>query len=355
MKVEFNLLEDFSKLLIEWYERNKRDLPWRNTYDPYEIWVSEIILQQTRVNQGLSYYLRFLEKFPHVEALSSAKEEDVLKLWQGLGYYSRGRNMHQAAQYIMKAHGGQFPSSFQEIRLLKGVGDYTAAAISSFAYNLPHATVDGNVYRVLSRVFGISTPIDTSAGKKEFATLAQNLLDKKKPGLYNQAIMEFGALNCTPLQPLCDDCILHNSCFAYTNSDIASLPKKQGKVKQRNRFFNYLFVKNRDDIYLKKRDSADVWQHLYEFPLIESDSEWDTIQLVQSDAFKKIFENISDLEFCAQAYQIKHVLSHQIIKAKFYIINIGSENENLKQYLKIPLEEVGKYPVSRLIELFLEA
>ena len=235
-------MHPFSQKIIFWYEHNKRDLPWRNTRDPYLIWLSEIILQQTRVDQGMSYYLKFVGEFPTVKQLAKADNEKVMKLWQGLGYYSRARNLHTTAKIILLEHKGVFPKEFETILALKGVGEYTAAAIASFAYNKPYAVVDGNVYRVLSRVFDISTPIDSTQGKKEFNHLAGELLDKNKPAIYNQAIMEFGAMQCKPINPYCAVCPLNTMCLAYSKKLVAELPVKSKKTKVRDRYFNYIVL-----------------------------------------------------------------------------------------------------------------
>jgi len=250
----------FSSKLINWYHQNKRDLPWRNSTDPYQIWLSEIILQQTRVDQGLSYFNKFIEHHPNVNSLANAPEKEVLNLWQGLGYYSRARNLHFTAKVISKEHKGIFPSDYNDILKLKGVGEYTAAAIASFAYNLSYPVIDGNVYRVLSRIFGIENPIDSSKGKKIFKALATELIDNKNPATYNQAIMEFGALQCTPKKPKCEDCPFRLECYALKNELTAELPKKEKKIKQRNRYFNYVVVIDNEKIYLKERKEKDIGQ-----------------------------------------------------------------------------------------------
>ena len=260
----------FSNKLIAWYKQNKRDLPWRKTTDPYQIWLSEIILQQTRVDQGLNYYHKFIKKYPNIHSLAQASEKDVLNLWQGLGYYSRARNLHFTAKYISNELNGQFPSKHKEILKLKGVGEYTAAAISSFSYKEVYPVIDGNVYRVLSRIFGVENPIDSTEGKKVFKKLAAELINTKNPDTYNQAIMEFGALQCTPKKPKCEDCPFLLECFAYKNELIAELPKKENKIKQRNRYFNYLVIINDDAFYLNERKEKDIWQGLFDFPVFET-------------------------------------------------------------------------------------
>ncbi len=346
--------QSFSPTIINWYNAHKRDLPWRHTTDPYKIWLSEIILQQTRVVQGYNYYLRFVENYPTVSDLAGATEDEVLKLWQGLGYYSRARNLHAAAQSIVEKYDGVFPTNYVDILALKGVGEYTAAAICSFAYNQPYAVVDGNVFRVLSRVFGIETPIDSTAGKKQFAKLAGNLLDKKKPLLHNQAIMEFGALQCTPQQPGCASCPLQNDCVAFLTNCISELPRKEQKTKQRERFFHYFYLKNNGKTYLQKRTGKDVWQNLYEFPLIETGRQLEIDELMQTESFKTLFQGIKNITFEGSPLELKHVLSHRIIRAKFYTVSIDSENNQLETRIKIDIEKRHDYPVSRLTGIFLE-
>ena len=256
----------FSGTLLDWYAENKRDLPWRNTTDPYLIWISEIILQQTRVAQGYEYFLRFIKRFPDVVSLAAASEDEVMKYWQGLGYYSRARNLHAAA----KSMKGTFPKTYAEVRALKGVGDYTAAAICSFAYDMPYAAVDGNVYRVLSRYFGIDVPIDSTEGKKTFTALAGEVLDKSRPADYNQAIMDFGAVQCTPQSPNCLFCPLSGSCRALSEGKVQQLPVKQHRTKTTNRYFNYIYVRMGAHTLIHKRTEDDIWKNLFELPLIET-------------------------------------------------------------------------------------
>ena len=261
----------FYKKLIYWYLQNKRELPWRTTTRPYFIWLSEIILQQTRVNQGIPYYLKFVKSFPTIEILANASEENVLKLWQGLGYYSRARNLHLTARYITNQLNGVFPNNYKELIKLKGVGDYTASAISSICFNEPRAVVDGNVYRVLARVFGIDIPINSSRGINEFKNLAQQLVDTKQPGIYNQAIMEFGARYCVPQNPNCNTCIFNDRCIAFQKQLVSELPVKLPKTSIINFFFNYIVIISEDDkTVLRQRTEKGIWQKLYEFPLIET-------------------------------------------------------------------------------------
>lgn len=351
----YDSLKYISNNLTNWYQANKRDLPWRDISDPYRIWISEIILQQTRVNQGLSYYNRFIERFPTIAVLSEAEEDTVLKYWQGLGYYTRARNLHKAATQIMTDFKGTFPVEYNQVIKLAGIGEYTAAAICSFAYNQPYAVVDGNVYRVLSRVFAIQTPIDSSSGKKEIAILAQDLLSKSNPALHNQALMEFGALQCIPAAPDCTNCPLQSVCRAYELNLVSVLPVKSLKTKVTNRFFNYFFIRFEDKTFLQKRVNKDVWQNLFEFPLIESDHLLSTSELMENNIFKSMFLDAGEVEILKTSNPMKHVLSHRIIYAQFITINISKENERMKHFIQLPLKDVDYYAVSRLMELFLES
>jgi len=262
---------DLSQILLDWYRNNQRDLPWRRTNDPYAIWLSEVILQQTRVEQGMPYWLRFIEDFPTVTDLANADEREVLRLWQGLGYYSRARNLHAAAKIVRDEYNGNFPNQYEQIRALKGIGDYTAAAISSFAFNLPHAVVDGNVYRFLSRIFAINTPIDSTNGKKEFFVLANELLDKSNPGTFNQSLMEFGAMQCKPSNPDCSVCPFNQYCQSFATNTVSEYPVKAKKTKTRNRYFDFIILSDEKNTLLQKREEKDIWQGLYQFPVIESE------------------------------------------------------------------------------------
>lgn len=341
-----------SGVLEEWYNAHKRVLPWRDTTDPYIIWLSEIILQQTRVSQGYDYFCRFISKYPTVDMLAVAKEDEVLKLWQGLGYYSRARNLHAAAKEIAGIHNGVFPHAYKDVLALKGVGEYTAAAIVSFAYNEPYAVVDGNVYRVLSRLFAIDTPIDTGRGKKEFAELAHALLDKDNPGLHNQAIMEFGALQCVPVSPDCAACPLSSKCLAYVQKNVSHYPVKQGKVKVRNRYFNYFDIRLGGDMFLHKRIAKDIWQNLYELPLIETDKETVLEELQANEIFQAYFPKIGT-PYIRYVMSMKHVLSHQVIHARFYVAEVSAAP--LKEGLiKVKTENADDFPVSRLVHKYFE-
>ena len=285
-------MSSVADILLDWYAREGRDLPWRRTRDPYRIWLSEVILQQTRVAQGMEYYFRFTERFPDAASLAAAPEDEVLKLWQGLGYYSRARNLHAAARQVVERFGGRFPVALDEVRSLRGVGDYTAAAFCSAAYDAPCAVVDGNVYRVLARLFDLDAPIDSTAGKRAFAELAQSQLDTARPGRYNQAIMDFGALQCTPSSPRCETCPLSGRCLALAAGTIATRPVKQGKTKVRDRWFNYLHLSSGDHTLLRRREGRDIWQGLYEFPLIETDGPVELPELVRLPQFAELLGDV---------------------------------------------------------------
>jgi len=343
-----------SKEIINWYNQNKRELPWRDINDPYLIWVSEIVLQQTRVSQGMSYYLRFVDRFPTVTELAQADEDEVLKYWQGLGYYSRARNLHKAAHQIVNEYKGIFPADYKEVMKLAGVGVYTAAAICSFAFNQPYPVVDGNVYRVLSRLFDIETAIDSGVGVKEFARLAESLLDKSQPGLHNQAMMEFGALQCVPVSPDCNICPLNNNCRAYELGKVASLPVKKQKTLIKERFFNYFFVEYHDKTFLRRRENSDIWKNLYEFPLIESNCLFTSDTLLSNNEFGALFRDIENVDIIGFSSPVKHILSHRIIHATFITIRIQQKNRPLEEFVEVPVVEIEKYAVSRLIEMFLE-
>jgi len=347
-------MNSISNSLIVWYTHNKRELPWRNISNPYCIWISEIILQQTRVNQGLNYYLRFIEKFPTVEILAKATEDEVMKYWQGLGYYSRARNIHKAANQIVNDFKGVFPTKHADVLKLAGIGVYTSAAICSFAYNQPYAVVDGNVYRVLSRLFALEVPIDSNQGVNIYSKLAQELLNTSQPAIHNQAIMEFGALQCVPASPNCSICPLVGVCKAYQLNMISQLPVKSQKVKVKDRFFNYFYVEFDEITFLKKRDANDIWKNLYEFPLIESDKLFNINELMEFDAFKNLFKGIDIVKIKNESIEFKHILTHRRIYAKFFNIEISNINENFDNITHVPKYEIDKYAVSRLIEMYLE-
>ncbi|SHJ32975.1 A/G-specific adenine glycosylase [Aquimarina spongiae] len=344
----------FSKKLITWYLQNKRTMPWRETKDPYRIWLSEIILQQTRVAQGLPYYLSFAEAFPTVFELASATEEQVLKLWQGLGYYSRARNLHATAKYIVNELEGVFPDTYKGLLELKGVGDYTASAIASICYDEPTPVVDGNVYRVLSRYFGINTPINTTAGIKEFKGLAIELMDHEQPATYNQAIMEFGALQCKPKNPYCIVCPINDSCVGLDKGAIGELPVKLKKIKVKKRYFNYLVYDNGNQTVLQQRLGKGIWEGLYEFPLIEDEKcTVDTIPTTQT--FK---EMVNGGEYVITPFKeepIVHKLSHQHIYTRFFIIKTDT-NLLLQGIQKnVNRQEIHNYPVPILLGNFIDS
>ncbi len=314
----------FSNSLLQWYLQNKRDLPWRNTVNPYQIWLSEIMLQQTRVTQGMPYFIRFTEVFPTIFDLAKADEEEVLKLWQGLGYYSRARNMHKTAQMIAFELKGNFPNNYNDLLKLKGVGEYTAAAIASFAFKQAVPVVDGNVFRVLSRYFDIQTDISSSGAKKEFTALANELIPNNQPDLFNQAIMEFGALQCVPKNPNCESCIFNSSCAALQKKKVNQLPIKTKKTKVSNRFFNYLiFLDNENNTIINKRIEKGIWHNLYEFPVIETEKEtnFETISTLVRNRYNEL--DVTDISIYNEE-QIIHKLSHQHLHINFYKITLSS-------------------------------
>lgn len=327
----------FSDDLLLWYEQNKRVLPWRMTQDPYKIWISEIILQQTRVNQGFDYYNRFISTFPTLSALAQAQEEAVLKLWQGLGYYSRARNIHFAAKQIVSDFQGEFPSSYKDLTSLKGIGDYTASAILSFAFNQPYPVLDGNVARVITRLYGIVEPIDKSFAIKKIKDILENLIDKERAGDFNQAIMEFGALYCKYQNPNCEFCIFNGRCQAYQRGIVADLPCKSPKKELKQRALFYLVLTHKNQVLLNRRGEKDIWQNLYDFPL------WDSSlgSILEEDKY----------EF---QYHCRHLLSHQQLDIYFYTKEL-SKSEFLKKscdYEIVKICDLGLYPVPKQIETY---
>lgn len=341
---------DFTNLLIEWYLQKKRDLPWRNTTNPYPIWLSEIILQQTRVAQGMPYFYAFLESFPTVKELAIADEQQVLKLWQGLGYYSRARNLHQTAQYIANELDGVFPNSYAGLIQLKGIGEYTAAAIASFAYNEPVPVVDGNVFRVVSRYFGIESDISAGKTKKEFTALAAKLLSKEQPALFNQAIMEFGAMHCTPKNPDCENCIFNSSCVALQKGLVGQLPFKSKKIKIRKRYFNYIVLQDKKgNTKIQQRTDKGIWHNLYEFPLFETTQEegFETIApLIKNDTdFGDSVVSIQE----ANPISLIHKLSHQHLYIKFWKVTV---NNTLTD--GVNPEQLRTFPFPIVIHNFIE-
>lgn len=335
----------FSKVLIAWYLQNKRDLPWRHTNNPYLIWLSEIMLQQTRVAQGLPYYLQFVDAFPTVFDLASADEQQVLRLWQGLGYYSRARNLHKAAKYVVTEFNGVFPNSYSQLLKLPGVGNYTAAAIASFAYNEPVAVVDGNVYRVLARYFDIETDIASSSANAEFRELAQQLIPNNQPALFNQAIMEFGALQCVPKNPNCSICVFNSSCAALQKNKVGILPIKRKKAKVKNRFFNYLVIEDEfNNTVVTKREDQGIWQNLYEFPLHES---MQAVGEPDFDYLKLVNEVLSIVELDDSA--VIHKLSHQHLHIKFWKMQLRGIVDN-----GVQIAELNELPFPIVIHNFIE-
>ncbi len=338
----------FANQLIYWYLNNKRDLPWRKTKDPYLVWLSEIMLQQTRVAQGLPYFIKFTEAYKTVFDLAKSDESTVLKLWQGLGYYSRARNLHFTAKYVADELNGVFPNNYKELLKLKGIGDYTASAIASVCFDEPVAVVDGNVYRVLSRYFGIKTPINSTQGVKEFKELAQTLIDSSQPGTYNQAIMDFGALHCKPQNPLCDTCPFADSCVALEKKLIKELPVKEKKIKIKKRYFNFLVVVTDDkQTILEERIGKGIWQGLYQFPLIETQQPISEGELVTKEDFVNLFPSETTLSLF-NTKDVVHKLSHQHLYTKFWIVKTSKTATKT-----ISWKDVKQYPVPTLIDNFL--
>lgn len=333
----------FTTALLQWYENHGRDLPWRHTRNPYPIWLSEVILQQTRIAQGTAYWERFMQRFPSVESLAAASEDEVLRLWQGLGYYSRARNLHTAAKQIVAT--GSFPNNYEEIRRLKGVGDYTAAAIAAFAFGLPHAAIDGNAYRVLARYYGIETPINTTTAKKEFAALAQQLLPSDRAADFNQAMMDFGATLCTPTSPQCSECPLAEGCDALHTHRTQVLPIKQKTVKMATRHFTFIYIRCQGETAIMRRPAGDIWQGLWQPLLIEDEKNVDTV--------------LSGLRKSGQltllATGVKHVLTHRIIMADFYLLETPVKPSLPDGYRWIPEDQIDRYALPRLVERLVEA
>lgn len=345
-------MDNFTHLLLDWWEGNKRSLPWKDTHDPYIIWLSEIILQQTRVEQGLPYFERLRAAFPTVAHLANAPEDQLMHLWEGLGYYSRARNLHTTAKYIAFQLGGVFPSKYEKIVQLKGIGPYTAAAIASFAFGLPHAVLDGNVFRVLARYFGISTPIDSTEGKKQFAELANRLLPPNCPADYNQALMDFGALQCKPANPLCNTCPLQPYCVAYKQQTVEILPVKAKKMVRKARFFTYLVIQSDQHIYICKRTNSDIWQNLYEFPMLETATELPQSHLLTEQQqwqiwFGKAVPNIINV---SKAY--RQLLTHQQITACFWHLQLPPNTAVPNNWLKIVPLDMANYAFPKVLNSY---
>lgn len=326
----------FTQLLLTWYDEHKRSLPWRGETDPYKIWVSEIILQQTRVLQGWDYYIRFIDTFPTVESLANAKEEQVLRVWQGLGYYSRARNMHTAAKQIMELHCGVFPKQYNDIRQLKGIGDYTAAAIGSIAFKLPYPAVDGNVLRIISRIFGVFDDIATQKTKQKITDICAKVIDTQRPGDFNQACMEFGATWCTPKNPQCTECPFRNQCYAQLNGQVDTLPIKSNKITKRERYFVYTIYIYNDNTVIEQRTGKDIWKSLYQFPLQETT--------------KQEYEQIENFDF-----EIREVLTHQIVHAKFIVKSKCESLQPSSNQIVVPISALNDYPKPKIITEFIES
>jgi len=346
-------------ILIGWYHENKRDLPWRKTKDPYRIWLSEIILQQTRVDQGMDYYLRFVRRYPDIRSLAKASEQEILKMWQGLGYYSRARNMLATARKIQSESGGKFPADYDAIIKHKGIGPYTASAIASIAFNEPYPVMDGNVKRVISRLFGVKAPVNSSKGIRQINDILVGLIDRNNPGDFNQAMMEFGALNCKPSNPLCDTCPLSNECQANISGWVDKLPVLERKSEQKKRTFNYLVLISTDEddpvLCIRKRTGDDIWKNMYDFPFMED---------------KDLKVDLSQAKLLKTTSVYKHQLTHQLIFAKFFIYSIPSPQPSLGQAAPrhpdvgqdhptpgikiIPLYQLDQYPFPRLIDKFMQ-
>ena len=336
--------------IINWYEFNKRDLPWRNTSDPYKIWISEIMLQQTQVVTVIDYYYRFINCFPTLYQLAEADEKEVLNLWQGLGYYSRARNLHLAAKCIVEEYNGVFPDSYTDILKLKGIGVYTASAIAAFAYNLPHAAVDGNVYRVLSRLFGLSVATTSSKGKKLFQSLADETMGDASANVYNQAIIEFGALQCTAKNPDCENCPLQVSCFAYINKQQDNFPVKKKKIKSTDRYFYYLYIYSGDRFLMQQRNDADIWRKLFEYPLIETQERTELVDLFNNEDWKTLIKDKS-YKVTKQITNKVHKLSHQNLHIEFIHIEMKEEDlDTFSPLLTLEKESLASYPMPKPIE-----
>lgn len=344
-----------SEIIIQWYKKNQRDLPWRENSDPYRIWLSEIILQQTRVDQGLSYFNCFSAQYPDVHALAAAGEQEVMKLWQGLGYYSRARNLLTAARQVVTEYEGVFPRTRRELLQLKGVGEYTSAAVASIAFNEPVAVVDGNVARVVSRLFAVGQPVNTTAGTKVIRSLAEGLLDPQRPGDHNQAMMEFGALQCVPSKPNCAGCVLNVHCTAYSHNSVGAYPVKRRKAQVKKRFFTYLVIDHDGTAFLQQRTGNDIWRQLFEFPLIEHES------LPGAEDLGGLVEEFLALEpgeltITKISAPVKHQLTHQTIIARFVHLQIRRDHYVPPAvWIQTTLRQTGSYPLPRLIGRYLEA
>lgn len=346
-------MDEICSSIFAWYDEHRRDLPWRATRDPYAIWISEVILQQTRVAQGYDYFVRFVERFPTVEALADSPEDEVMRLWQGLGYYSRARNLHAAAKQVV-AMGG-FPCSYDAIRSLKGVGDYTAAAIASFAFDEAVPAVDGNVCRVWSRMFGVDAPIDTARGKQAIVDIARELLPPTHAAKYNQSVMEFGALQCVPKSPDCMACPLAHKCVALAQGRVGELPAKSHKTKVLPRFLTYLFIHDTHGLLLHKRVADDIWKNLYELPLIETPQPLDAEGLFAHPQFADWQGSLPRLIYKGCVDGVKHVLSHRVLHASFHEFEVEGQLPSADGYLLVSYADLHRYALPRLVERYMES
>lgn len=345
-------MKDFSRKIIAWYEEHHRNLPWRETTNPYHIWLSEVILQQTRVDQGLDYYLKFLRLFPSVKDLATASEDVVLKAWQGLGYYSRARNLHHTAQWVVEEHGGRFPDHYDGLIQLKGIGPYTAAAIASFAFGEKKPVIDGNVVRVLSRIFGIEHAIDSKEGKKAFNLLADELINAQFPATYNQAIMEFGALHCTPRSPKCAECPFKRQCVANKTDSIAHFPVKKKKVGVKNIWMTYFHIEEPNHVWIRKRGLGSIWKGLYDFPGVETDSAPDVGSLLS--AFMRSHGLIKKDCVITFSEEMTHILTHRKITARFIHLRTKKKMTHVSpDWIRIHQRDLGDYGVPRLVDKYL--
>jgi len=348
------LAHQFRSLLLAWNKKeNKRKMPWKGEKDPYKIWLSEVILQQTRVEQGLAYYERFIKEYPTIDKLALAKDETVFKLWEGLGYYSRCRNLLATARYISFEKAGKFPDTYAEILSLQGVGPYTAAAIASFAYNLPYAVVDGNVFRVMARYFGIAMPIDSTVGKKIFTTIADQLLDLSEPGTYNQTLMDFGATVCKPASPLCLSCVLQKNCVAHTTDKVAALPLKKKKISIKKRWFYYFVLKCQGKIYIQQRTQKDIWQQLHEFYVVESEK---PIKWTEKKVNQWIAKQFGTVQYAVEriSSERKQLLTHQHITGVFIEVLFDEMPTNLPETCWLSAKKMNNLAFPRFITTYLE-
>jgi len=345
MSLSKGLISKLRRDLLSWYLSNPRSLPWKQHKDPYPIWLSEIILQQTRVEQGLPYYHKFLEQFPRIFDLAAAPEDDILKAWEGLGYYSRARNLHHTAQHLVEHHKGAFPRTYRELLKLKGIGPYTAAAIASFAFDLPHAVVDGNVYRVLSRLMGDDTPIDSNAGKKLFQEVADRLIPDDEASAWNQAMMNLGAMICLPQNPLCEECPWADRCEAFNNQSQSLFPVKEKKILKKNRHFHFLVLREGDYIYLQRRDDKDVWKGLYQFPLVEAPT--------PKKPDTALFWGVMDKKKLTLLHSDIQVLTHQRVSGYFFECISQPFPTVPDSWIRVPLAKLRDYAFPKIIYNFI--